>query len=40
MPTQLMLQVNDKFQEFIVKKPSPEAICAEIQKLCDAYFNK
>ncbi|MDR0720661.1 MAG: extracellular solute-binding protein [Treponema sp.] len=38
MPTELMLQVNQKFQEFIVNRPAPQAICAEIQKLCDAYF--
>ena len=38
MPTQLMLQVNQKFQEFIVNPASPESICADIQKLCDAYF--
>jgi ABC-type glycerol-3-phosphate transport system substrate-binding protein len=40
MPTELMLQVNQKFQEFIVNKPAPNVICADIQKLCDAYFNK
>lgn len=38
MPTQLMLQVNQKFQEFIVNPASPERICADIQRLCDAYF--
>ena len=38
MPTQLMLQVNQKFQEFIVNPASPEGICADIQRLCDAYF--
>jgi multiple sugar transport system substrate-binding protein/raffinose/stachyose/melibiose transport system substrate-binding protein len=40
MSTDLMLQVNAKFQEFIVNRPAPEAICADIQKLCDAYFKK
>jgi multiple sugar transport system substrate-binding protein/raffinose/stachyose/melibiose transport system substrate-binding protein len=38
MPTELMLKVNQKFQEFIVNPASPEGICADIQKLCDAYF--
>ena len=38
MPTELMLQVNAKFQEFIVKPASPQQITADIQKLCDAYF--
>jgi ABC-type glycerol-3-phosphate transport system substrate-binding protein len=38
MPTQLMLQVNQKFQEFIVNPANPQAICADIQRLCDAYF--
>ena len=38
MPTQLMLQVNQKFQEFIVNPASPQGICNDIQKLCDAYF--
>jgi multiple sugar transport system substrate-binding protein/raffinose/stachyose/melibiose transport system substrate-binding protein len=38
MPTELMLQVNQKFQEFIVNSPSPQVIPADIQKLCDAYF--
>ncbi|WP_010258730.1 ABC transporter substrate-binding protein [Treponema primitia] len=38
MPTELMLQVNAKFQEFIVSPANPQAICADIQKLCDAYF--
>jgi multiple sugar transport system substrate-binding protein/raffinose/stachyose/melibiose transport system substrate-binding protein len=40
MPTELMLQVNGKFQEFIVRQTAPATICADIQKLCDAYFNK
>jgi ABC-type glycerol-3-phosphate transport system substrate-binding protein len=38
MPTELMLQVNAKFQEFIVNPANPAAICADIQRLCDAYF--
>jgi multiple sugar transport system substrate-binding protein/raffinose/stachyose/melibiose transport system substrate-binding protein len=38
MPTELMLQVNAKFQEFIVNPANPAAICADIQKLCDGYF--
>ena len=38
MPTELMLQVNAKFQEFIINPANPEGICAEIQTLCDAYF--
>ncbi|MDR2786216.1 MAG: ABC transporter substrate-binding protein [Treponema sp.] len=38
MPTELMLQVNQKFQEFIVNSTSPQVITADIQKLCDAYF--
>jgi ABC-type glycerol-3-phosphate transport system substrate-binding protein len=38
MPTELMLQVNGKFQEFIVRPANPAAICADIQRLCDAYF--
>jgi ABC-type glycerol-3-phosphate transport system substrate-binding protein len=38
MPTQLMLQVNQKFQEFIVNPANPQGICADIQRLCDAYF--
>ena len=38
MPTELMLQVNQKFQEFIVNPANPQGICADIQKLCDAYF--
>ena len=38
MPTELMLQVNAKFQEFILS-PDPESITADIQALCDAYFN-
>jgi ABC-type glycerol-3-phosphate transport system substrate-binding protein len=38
MPTELMLQVNAKFQEFIVNPANPAAVCADIQKLCGAYF--
>jgi len=38
MPTTLMLQVNAKFQEFILSPSDPEGMCAEIQALCDAYF--
>jgi ABC-type glycerol-3-phosphate transport system substrate-binding protein len=37
MPTQLMLQVNQKFAEFMNNPADPQRICADIQRLCDAY---